>query len=99
MADSVRSVVDDVLSRAMTREVWSGDYHKALPVTVHDYELSAVLPAVFYMFRFGQRRGAGKFLETFGSSEGTDAQRRRSATVERIAEKLASSRAPDYPRI
>ena len=92
MADSVRSVVDDVLSRAMTREVWSGDYHKALPVTVHDYELSAVLPAVFYMFRFGQRRGAGKFLETFGSSEGTDAQRRRSATVERIAEKLASSR-------
>ena len=92
MADSVRSVVDDVLSRAMTREIWSGDYHKALPVTLQDYELSAVLPAVFYMFRFGQRRGAGKFLETFGSSEGSPAQRRRSATVERIAEKMASSR-------
>ena len=92
MAGSVRSVVDDVLSRAMTREVWSGDYHKALPVTLAAYELSAVLPAVFYMFRFGERRGAGKFLETFGSSEGTPAQRRQSATVERIAEKLASSR-------
>ena len=41
------------------------------------------------MFRFGQRRGAGKFLETFGSSEGTPRQRRRSATIERISEKLA----------
>ena len=92
MANSVRSVVDDVLSRAMTREIWSGDYHKALPVTLAAYELSAVLPAAFYMFRFGERRGAGRFLETFGSSEGTPAQRRRSATVERIAEKLASSR-------
>ena len=92
MADSVRSVVDDVLSRAMTREVWSGDYHKVLPVTLQDYELSAVLPAVFYMFRFGERRGTGKFLDTFGANEGTPAQRRRSATVERIGEKLAPSR-------
>ena len=91
MADSVRSVVDDVLSRAVTREVWSGDYHKVLPITLQDYELSAVLPAVFYMFRFGERRGTGRFLETFGAKEGTPAQRRRSATVERIAEKLASS--------
>ena len=92
MAKSARSLVDNVLSRAMTKEVWSGDYHNALPATLQDYELSAVLPAVFYMFRFGERRGAGRFLETFGSSEGTPAQRRRSATVERIAEKLSSSR-------
>ena len=89
MIDSVRTLVEEVLSRDMTREIWSGNYDKALPVSLHLVELSAILPAVFYMFRFGQRRGVGKFLETFGSPGGTPAQRRRSATIERVAEKLA----------
>lgn len=91
MADKVRAVVEDVLSPAMTREIWSGDYDKVLPVTLQDYELSAVLPSVFYMFRFGERRGAGKFLDTFGVKEGTPTQRRKSATVERVADRLATS--------
>ena len=91
MADKVRAVVEDVLSPAMTREIWSGDYDKVLPVTLQDYELSAVLPSVFYMFRFGERRGAGKFLDTFGVKEGTPTQRRKSATVERVAHRLATS--------
>ena len=64
---TARSIVDEVLGRAMTREIWSGNYEKALPISVQNFDLSAVFPAVFYMFRFGLRRGRGKFLETFGS--------------------------------
>ena len=89
MTDSPRKLVEEMLSRDMTREIWSGNYDKVLPFSILDFELPAILPAIFYMFRFGQRRGAGKFLETFGSPEGTPRQRRRSATIKRISEKLA----------
>ena len=43
------------------------------------------------MFRFGERRGAGKFLPTYGSSTGTPSQRRRSATIERVSERLSGT--------
>jgi hypothetical protein len=88
---TARSIVDDVLGRGMTREIWTGNYEKALPVTVQDFDLSAVFPAVFYMFRFGHRRGKGKFLETFGGDAETTKGRRRGATIERVATKLAET--------
>ena len=91
MPDDARAIVEDVLSPALTREIWTGSYDKVFPVAFQGYELSALLPAVFYMFRFGKRRGAGKFLDTFAGKEGTLAQRRRSATVDRVAEVLAGS--------
>ena len=91
MTDSARAAVEDVLSRDMTREIWSGNYDKALPFSLQDFQLSAILPAVFYMFRFGQRRGTGNFLKTFGRPTGTPSQRRRSATVDRISETLADA--------
>ena len=86
---SARKAVEDVLSPAMTRAIWSSDYRPALPVSVQAFDLSAVLPAVFYMFRFGRRRGQGSFVEAFGRASGTPAQRRRSVTVNAIAEKIA----------
>ena len=89
MADSARKLVEEVLSPGMTREIWSGNYHKALPVSIAEFELSAVLPAVFYMFRFGQRRGGGNFLKTFGDKNGSPSQIRRSATIERVAATLS----------
>lgn len=88
---TARSIVDDVLGRAMTREIWTGNYEKALPVSVQDFDLSAVFPAVFYMFRFGHRRGKGKFLETFGGEAETEKERRRAATIELVASKLAET--------
>ena len=91
MTDSARKLVEEVLSRDMTREIWSGNYEKVLPFSILDFELPAILPAIFYMFRFGQRRGAGKFLETFGLPDGTSTQRRRSATINRVSERLARS--------
>ncbi len=58
-------------------------------MTVQDFDLGAVLPAVFFMFRFAYRRGKGKFLETFGGETGTPQDRRRAATIERVAERMA----------
>src|SRR6185369_14912906 len=88
---TARTIVDDVFGREMTREIWTSNYQKALPVSLADFDLSAVLPAVFFMFRFGHRRGTGKFLQTFGSDGGTPSQRREAATVERIADTLSST--------
>jgi hypothetical protein len=65
----------------MTRELWGGDYRKVLPVSIQDFDLAAVLPAVFYLFRFGHRRGRGKFAETF--SDGNSR-----VTIEQIASRL-----------
>ena len=84
-----RAIVNDVLGPAMTREILTGNYNKALPISVQDFDLQAILPAIFYMFRFGKRRGKGRFLETFGDDIGTTRERRRSATIERITSSLA----------
>ena len=88
-ATTARAIVDDVFGRAMTREIWTGNYEKAIPISVQDFDLCAVLPAIFYMFRRGLRRGTGKFLETFGADTGSAKERRKAATIERVAGKLA----------
>ena len=87
---NARGIVEEVLTPNMAREIWTGNYYKALPISIQDFDLSAILPAVFFMFRFGHRRGKGTFLETFGPSEGTPRARKRETTVERIAEFLAA---------
>ncbi len=84
-----RKLVADVLSPDWTREIWSGNYEMVLPVTLQDFELGSILPAIFYMFRFGHRRGKGQFLETFGGETGSVSERRRAVTIERVAEKLS----------
>lgn len=91
-AATARAIVDEVLGRGMTREIWSANYEKALPVSVQYFDLFAVLPAVLYMFRFGQRRGKGKFLDTFGADTGTAKERRQAATIERVASKLTENK-------
>ena len=88
---SARAIVNDVLGPSMTREIWTSSYNKALPISVQDFDLPAVLPAVFYMFRFGLRRGKGMFLETFGDETGTLRERRRSATIARVAARIAQT--------
>lgn len=90
-ATNARALVEDVLARGMTSEIWSASYDKVLPITVNPFDLSAVLPAVFYMFRYGHRRGRGEFLKTFGPEKGTQRQRRQAATIERIANILVEN--------
>ncbi len=89
-ATTARSIVDQLFGRDMTREIWTGNYDKVLPLSIQDFDLSAVLPAVFYMFRFGQRRGKGKFLESFASPDDTTVrERKKSATIASISRQLA----------
>ena len=90
MANSARTIVREVLPPAMVNDIWSARYDKVLPISFNDFELSAILPAVFYMFRFGQRRGGGEFLKTFAPDGCSIPERRRAATVDRVAETLAS---------
>ena len=90
-AATARGIVEDVLARGMTNEIWSASYDKALPITINPFDLSAVLPAVFYMFRYSHRRGRGEFLKTFGPENGTQKQRRQAATIERIANMLVEN--------
>ena len=47
MADNARKLVEDVLSPGTTREIWSGNYDKVLPVSVQEFALSSILPAIF----------------------------------------------------
>ena len=90
---TARAIVDEVLGRGMTREIWSGNYDKVLPISVQDFDLAAVLPAVFYMFRFGHRRGKGNFLGTFGGEADTQREKKQSATIDRVAGLLAQGAA------
>ena len=91
MAHADREIVENALSPDMVEEIWTGSYDKVLPVALQTFEISALLPVVFYMFRYGYRRGAGKFLVTYGPPTGTPAQKRRQTTVDRIAAKLAET--------
>ena len=88
-ATTYRRIVEDVLGREMTREVWTGNYTKVLPISLQPFDLSAVLPAVFYMFRYGKRRGRGNFAQTFGGAGGTVSDRRQLATIEKVADSLS----------
>ena len=85
---NARGIVEEVLSPNMAQEIWTGNYEKALPISIQAFDLSAILPAVFFMFRYGHRRGKGTFLETFGPRKGTPRTRKRETTVERIADMI-----------
>lgn len=85
---TARCIVDEVLGRGMSKAIWTTNYDRVLPITVQDFDLTAVLPAIFYMFRFGHRRGKGQFLETFGG-DGTATERKNAATIDRVASTLA----------
>jgi hypothetical protein len=74
-----RKIVENVLGPAKVKQLWGTGYRHALPVTPQDFTLGGVLPAVLYMMRWGQRRGKGKFTETFG----------KDATVAIVAQHLA----------
>lgn len=90
-ATTPRAIIEEILAVPMTREIWTGNFDKVLPLSIQDFDLTAILPAVFYMFRFGQRRGKGKFVETFGLTLGAMKAQRKSATIERVSAKLAKN--------
>ena len=91
MADQVKTVktiVEDVLTNKITKELWTGNYLPVLPFTPNGFDLDAILPAVFYMFRVGKRRGKGTFQETYGDVTKRNG-RGGNVSVENVAQNLA----------
>ena len=41
---TARAIADDVFGRDTTREIWSGNYSKALPLSVQDFEQEPFYP-------------------------------------------------------
>ncbi|MCS7081168.1 MAG: hypothetical protein NZ585_14110 [Chloracidobacterium sp.] len=79
---SYKARLRDLFGKDWCDAVLTGDYFPVLPCSIQDVDLTAVLPTLFYLFRFGRRRGQGRFAEVFGER----------ATVEHVAARLATSR-------
>ena len=89
---SPKTVFEDVFSKARTRALWTANYLPAIPFTPQDFNIGAVLPAMLYMMRWGDRRGKGRFEANFGHTV-IDKKGRSKIEVhaERVAEKLSVS--------
>jgi hypothetical protein len=64
---SAKNIVESVFSVPIAKRLWTANVDSLLPVTLQNFAIGAVLPAVLYMFRWGHRRGQGKFQKVFGS--------------------------------
>ena len=80
-----KKIVEHVIGPHMTSQIWTGDYLPAFPFTLQDFEIGALLPAVLYMFRWGHRRGKGKFNDTFPDPSV------KKATIASVVEQLTTS--------
>ncbi len=80
----IKEIVDTILGQWEVKSLWTSNYSPVLPFSPQDFSIEGVLPAVFYMFRWGNRRGKGKFNSQFKIS---DAQKQ--PTIENVAEKLS----------
>jgi len=86
-----KTVFEDVFSKARTRALWTANYLPAIPFTPQDFNIGAILPAMLYMMRWGDRRGKGEFEKSFGH-EVIDKKGRKKTEVhvERVASKLSA---------
>ncbi len=63
---SARNIVEAVFSKPVASQILTANTLTILPLTPQDFSIGAVLPAVLYMFRWGHRRGQGRFMQEFG---------------------------------
>lgn len=82
MASDARKVVESVLGGHMTSQVWTSTYTPVFPFTPQGFSVGALLPMVLYLFRWGHRRGRGKFASAFASPQGAP-------TIRSVADRLA----------
>ncbi len=84
----VQETVADILSPAMFDSLWTSNYDKVLPISVLGFDLSSMLPAMFYLFRYGQRRGVGRFSKAFTPDVQTLGQNKKEVSIDRVGEGL-----------
>src|ERR1700687_1308283 len=84
-----KTVFEDVFSKARTRALWTANYLPAIPFTPQDFSIGAVLPAMLYMMRWGDRRGKGRFEDVFGHDVTAKKGRRKTEVhIEQVAKDL-----------
>ena len=71
MASEAREIVERALTPQMVSEIWTANYTPVIPFLPQGYAVGAVLPMLLYLFRWGHRRGRGKFDDTFPSERGS----------------------------
>ena len=88
-----KEILNEILTPAMVNEIWTTNYAEALAFTLQDFSVGALLPAVFYMFRRGHRRGQGDFAEKFAPmTDETELNRsstKKAASVASVARVLS----------
>lgn len=77
-----RTLLEDVLSRAMVRELWTAHYDPVFPMQPGDFSIGTLLPALLFLMRRGEARGRGRFVETYAQGE-------RKATAGGVADRLS----------
>ncbi len=87
MPSEARKIVESVLGSHMTSQVWTSVYTPVFPFTPQDFEVGAILPMLLYLFRWGHRRGKGRFAAAFSDGEGAP-------TIGKVAARL--SREPSF---
>lgn len=66
MTRTVKTIVEETFGFQRANALWTANYHPAFPITPQVYDIGALLPAMLYMARWGQRRGKGNFVASFG---------------------------------
>lgn len=64
-----REIALEALGPPMTAKVMTGNYAPVLPFTPQGFSVGALLPMILYLFRWGHRRGRGKFKEKFSDGK------------------------------
>jgi hypothetical protein len=70
VASEARKIVESVLGDKMTTKVWTSNYAPVFPFTPQGFSVGALLPMILYLFRWGHRRGRGKFNSVFSPPGG-----------------------------
>lgn len=81
-----RKVFESILTVPAVKRLWAVNYQNALPFTLSSFSIGAVMPAVLYLFRWGHRRGKGKFVQVYGNN----GDNRTVATIESVTDVLIS---------
>ncbi|MBF2734479.1 MAG: hypothetical protein ISN26_00010 [Betaproteobacteria bacterium AqS2] len=86
---AIQKIVSDTLSPVMFGAIWTNNYHRVFPVAMQDFDLSTMLPAIFYLFRYGERRGTGRFFKSFPLDANAAGQGVGKTTIDRVGEVLS----------
>ena len=66
---NAKEVFESVLTVPTVNKLWTANYDPAIPFTIQGFDIGSLLPAILYIFRWGHRRGKGKFIESYGKED------------------------------